>query len=477
MENKAFSAITIKAVHEERREISGMASTPASDRVNDIVEPLGLSFAKEVPLLLDHKHDQPVGTVQFGAPTAKGLPFTATIAKVAEAGEVKTRTDTAWHSVKAGLIKGVSIGFMPRESKALTNGGTRYTRAAIHELSLVAIPANPEAVITAFKSLGVTAAPAVIPTPTPAPIAAPTNLHKEVPSMSKQAPVRSALQQQIVKAVTSAWPAGAVMKDAVAPATTANSPALYYPTHAAGVLLPPVTPGLITALSQGGAANLPPNTRLLTQAALLSAVEVPQGGFVPAAAPDIEFTLTTTARKFALIVAFTGEMLAVGSFDNSVSAYVEQQLTDAANNATDAFLIGLMDAGGTAATSVAAAISAFAGDLRSAIWIGNPVTLTNLQDAANPNIGPNGGMFKNIPALPSMAAEDGKLYLLDRKRVAVHDGETFIEESTEASIVMDSAPNATMASVSLFQKNMRALKITRYADAKLLSAPQVITLS
>jgi hypothetical protein len=29
----------------------------------------------------------------------------------------------------------------------------RFTKANVHELSLVAIPANPEAVITAFKSL------------------------------------------------------------------------------------------------------------------------------------------------------------------------------------------------------------------------------------------------------------------------------------------------------------------------------------
>lgn len=153
---KAFSAIVIKTVSEERREITGTASTPQLDRVNDIVEPLGLSFAKDAPLLLNHDHSQPVGTVQFGTPTAKGLPFRAQIAKVTEPGVVKDRTDEAWHSVKAGLIKGVSIGFMPKESEAIGRGskaGTRYKKAEIHELSLVAIPCNPEAVITAFKSL------------------------------------------------------------------------------------------------------------------------------------------------------------------------------------------------------------------------------------------------------------------------------------------------------------------------------------
>lgn len=151
-----FSAIVIKAIDEERREITGIASTPQLDRVNDVVEPMGLTFAKDTPLLLNHNHAQPVGSVQFGAPTAKGLPFKATIAKVDEPGIVKDRTDESWHSVKAGLIKGVSIGFIPRASEPLGKGkGTRFTKADIHELSLVAIPANPGAIITAFKSLRV----------------------------------------------------------------------------------------------------------------------------------------------------------------------------------------------------------------------------------------------------------------------------------------------------------------------------------
>ncbi|WP_096716926.1 HK97 family phage prohead protease [Paraburkholderia acidicola] len=151
---RGFSAIVIKSVDEDKREIVGIASTPQLDRVNDIVEPLGLTFEKNTPLLLGHDHSKPVGTVQFGTPTVSGLPFKATIAKVTEPGVVKDRTDESWHSVKAGLIRGVSIGFIPKTSEPLGNGkGTRFTRAAVHELSLVAIPANPGAIITAFKSL------------------------------------------------------------------------------------------------------------------------------------------------------------------------------------------------------------------------------------------------------------------------------------------------------------------------------------
>lgn len=150
---KAFSAIVIKGINEETREIEGIASTPSLDRVKDSVKPLGLTFPKEVPLLLHHKHAEPVGTTTFGAPTAKGLPFKAKVAKVDEPGTVKDRTDEAWHSVKAQLIKGVSIGFTPLEYEPNKAGGLDFTKAEVHELSLVTIPCNPEAVITAFKSL------------------------------------------------------------------------------------------------------------------------------------------------------------------------------------------------------------------------------------------------------------------------------------------------------------------------------------
>ncbi|MDO3527100.1 HK97 family phage prohead protease [Ralstonia pseudosolanacearum] len=146
-------ALSGHSINEETREIEGIASTPSLDRVKDSVKPLGLTFAKEVPLLLHHKHAEPVGTTTFGAPTAKGLPFKAKVAKVDEPGTVKDRTDEAWHSVKAKLIKGVSIGFTPLEYEPNKAGGLDFTKAEVHELSLVTIPCNPEAVITAFKSL------------------------------------------------------------------------------------------------------------------------------------------------------------------------------------------------------------------------------------------------------------------------------------------------------------------------------------
>jgi HK97 family phage prohead protease len=153
MKNRMFSAVLIKSVDDEQRVIEGIASTPTPDRVKDVIEPRGLTFADEVPLLWMHKHDLPVGTVQFGAATDKGLPFRAQIPKLSEPGVVKDRTDEAWDSVKTGLVKGVSIGFLPEEYEGLPTGGVHFTKASVHELSLVTVPCNAEAIITAYKSL------------------------------------------------------------------------------------------------------------------------------------------------------------------------------------------------------------------------------------------------------------------------------------------------------------------------------------
>jgi HK97 family phage prohead protease len=57
--------------------------------------------------------------------------------------------------VKAGFIKAVSVGFRPIESEPITKtGGTRFIRSELVECSLVAIGANPNALIAA-KALGI----------------------------------------------------------------------------------------------------------------------------------------------------------------------------------------------------------------------------------------------------------------------------------------------------------------------------------
>jgi HK97 family phage major capsid protein len=154
--NRAYSFLEIKAVGEEERTISGWATTPDVDRVEDVIEPLGVTFKNPLPLLWQHEHDKPIGLVQFGTPTAKGVPFTATLPKIEEEGKLRDRIEEAWQSIKAGLVRAVSIGFRSLEDERIAGSwGTRYIRTEVFELSAVTIPANASATITSIKSFDV----------------------------------------------------------------------------------------------------------------------------------------------------------------------------------------------------------------------------------------------------------------------------------------------------------------------------------
>lgn len=155
MLNRAYSLLEVKSVDAERRTFSGMATTPTPDRIGDVIEPLGVQFANPSPLLLFHDRKLPVGLVKFGKPTPKGVPFDASIPDITEPGTLKERADEAWHSVKYGLLKAVSIGFRDFQGfvEALTTGGLRYLKTEVVELSLVSVPMNAEAVITTIKAL------------------------------------------------------------------------------------------------------------------------------------------------------------------------------------------------------------------------------------------------------------------------------------------------------------------------------------
>lgn len=156
MLNRAYSILTLKAVDDEKRVITGVATTPTPDRVGDIIEPLGVTFRNPLPLLLYHDHRSPVGTVKFDKPTADGITFTAQIARIDEPGKLKDRVDEAWQSVKARLVRGVSIGFRVLNDAMdwmKDSGGYRYRETEVLELSLVAVPANQDATILAIKAL------------------------------------------------------------------------------------------------------------------------------------------------------------------------------------------------------------------------------------------------------------------------------------------------------------------------------------
>jgi len=153
MLDRAYSVLTIKSVQADQRVITGIATTPTPDRMGDILEPLGVTYTNPLPLLFHHDPTQPVGSVIFDTPTKHGITFTASLPLITEPGRVRDRVEEAWQSVKAGLIRGMSVGLQPLETKPMKSGrGLHILKSLIAELSLVTIPANVEATVLTVKS-------------------------------------------------------------------------------------------------------------------------------------------------------------------------------------------------------------------------------------------------------------------------------------------------------------------------------------
>lgn len=151
-----FSKIQIKSVDEDAREIVGIASTPATDRYDDIVLPEGAKFTLPVPLLWQHFHDEPIGNVVEASITKNGILIKAKLAQAGEGApsQLRARLDEAWHSIKTKLVRGLSIGFIPIEYEQNESGsGYTYTKWDWLELSAVTVPANAEATIQLIKSI------------------------------------------------------------------------------------------------------------------------------------------------------------------------------------------------------------------------------------------------------------------------------------------------------------------------------------
>lgn len=150
---RAYARFEVKAVREDERIIEGIATTPSPDRVGDVVEPLGAEFKLPLPLLWQHNHDMPIGHVEFGEPTKKGIKFRARLVKVDEPGVLKDRLDEAWQSIKTGLVRAVSIGFRSLEHSVMEDGGWRFLKWEWMELSAVTVPANADCTISRIKSI------------------------------------------------------------------------------------------------------------------------------------------------------------------------------------------------------------------------------------------------------------------------------------------------------------------------------------
>lgn len=153
--DRAYAVLTVTKAEdgEAAHTFSGIASTPELDRAGHTIDPAGVTFTNPIALLFFHDRRQPVGTATLTKGVDGVIGFVASIPKLLEPGRLRDRTVEAWQSVKAGVIRGVSIGFtvVGDGVKFLKNGDVRFTAIEIIELSLVTVPANKRASILTIK--------------------------------------------------------------------------------------------------------------------------------------------------------------------------------------------------------------------------------------------------------------------------------------------------------------------------------------
>jgi len=167
MLHRAWATLDTKALEPpadapDERVFVGVANHVAPDSDGDIIEPKGAVFTTPLPLLLHHNTRQPIGEVIEASVEADRIVVKARVPH----GEVPAYVDEAWLQLKAGLIKGLSIGFRPLRATKREAGskGLHVLKWAWRELSAVTVPAHTQATILSVK-----AAAGSLPRPTATP--------------------------------------------------------------------------------------------------------------------------------------------------------------------------------------------------------------------------------------------------------------------------------------------------------------------
>jgi HK97 family phage prohead protease len=127
------------------REIRVVASDPTPDRVGDIMVSSGCrlgSFKNNPIVLANHNPDKPIGSAEVSVKNSR-VEALITFAPP----KLSATADEFCGLAKAGVLRAVSVGFNPIEAEPIKGGGVRYTEWELLELSVVTVPANPNALV------------------------------------------------------------------------------------------------------------------------------------------------------------------------------------------------------------------------------------------------------------------------------------------------------------------------------------------
>jgi len=146
-------AVKSRQVNEKDRTVLFTASTEATDRVGDVIVQDGWQ--------LDNYLKNPIGLFAHDStslPIAKGIRTEVVNGELVWLAQFATKdqypfADTVFQLVAGGFLNAVSVGFMPLEFEFLEDDGAspfpgiKFTKTELLEISIVPVPANPEALI------------------------------------------------------------------------------------------------------------------------------------------------------------------------------------------------------------------------------------------------------------------------------------------------------------------------------------------
>lgn len=130
-------------------DISGIAWPFGTvDRVGDVIEKGAFSGAAvPLPMLFGHDMNDPIGTWTEASEQAEGF-----VVKGALLVNDLPRAREVHALVKAGAVRGLSVGFRTKASRPRKGGGRTISSLELLEVSLVTIGMNPGSRITSAKS-------------------------------------------------------------------------------------------------------------------------------------------------------------------------------------------------------------------------------------------------------------------------------------------------------------------------------------
>ncbi len=153
MQTRAWSTLTLKAVSEELRVLEGVATTPSTDRLGDVVEPTGVEFDYRCRCSVDMTPSSRSGTSHAPGRRATGSRFRRSSQDASPAAIARSpRPSLAIDQVGPGA-RPIDRG-RTRSSTQISDGsGATSSKWSWLELSTVTIPANAQASIATIKSL------------------------------------------------------------------------------------------------------------------------------------------------------------------------------------------------------------------------------------------------------------------------------------------------------------------------------------